>query len=137
MEADMTDKSNPTKAEVIDLEKSYWDAMKKKDGHHTAKLSADPSLVTGARGVLRIAKAKMGAMTEEGNWSLEKYAFEEVEVTVPRPDIAIIAYKVRQTCTMDGEQFEIHAADQSTWLRGPDGWECHAHSETVLDDKAA
>ena len=34
------------------------------------------------------------------------------------------------------QPLDMRAADSSTWIRGPNGWECHAHSETVLQDKA-
>lgn len=123
----------PTKEEIIDLEKSYWDAMKQKDGRKTAELSAKTSLVTGAKGVMSIPKSKMSAMTEEGKWTLESYAFSDVEVSTPTPDVAIIAYKVKQKVTMDGKTQDMQAADSSTWVRGPDGWECHAHSEAFLN----
>ncbi len=131
----MTATATPTKDEIVALETSYWDAMKRKDGAATAKLAADPSLVTGARGVMSIPKAKMGAMTKEGSWTLESYSFDDVQVTTPAPGVAIIAYKVTQQVTMDGKPLEMHAADQSTWIRGDNGWECHAHSETMLQDK--
>jgi ketosteroid isomerase-like protein len=133
----MADRSLATKDEIVALEKSYWDAIKAKDGRRTAKLSGDTALVTGARGVMSIPKAKMGKMTEEGNWTLDSYAFDEVEVSTPAPDVAIIAYTVRQKVTMDGNAQEMRAADSSTWVRGADGWECHAHSETFLTDKNA
>ena len=122
----------PTKEEIVALETSYWDAMKAKDGNRTAELSAKSSLVTGARGVTRIAKEKMGKMTEDGNWTLTSYAFEDIEVSTPSPDVAVIAYTVRQDVTMDGKSESLRAADSSTWIRGADGWECHAHSETFL-----
>lgn len=73
-------------------------------------------------------------MTEEGDWTLESYKFEDVEVITPAPDVAIIAYKVTQKVTMCGKPQELQAADSSTWIRGADGWECHAHSETILQE---
>jgi ketosteroid isomerase-like protein len=130
----MATHAKPTKNEIIALETSYWDAMKAKDGAKTAALSGDTSLVTGARGVMSIAKAKMGKMTEEGDWSLESYSFDDVEVSTPAPDVAIIAYTVRQKVKMNGKSQELHAADSSTWVRGKDGWACHAHSETFLQE---
>lgn len=123
-----------TKDEILALEKDYWDAMKRKDGKRTSQLSGKTSLVTGATGVTSIPKDKMGKMTEEGNWTLEAYEFSDVEVVTPTPDVAIIAYKVKQNVTMDGKKQELRAADSSTWIRGADGWECHAHSETFLKD---
>jgi ketosteroid isomerase-like protein len=124
--------AKPTKNEIVNLEKSYWDAMKAKDGRRTSELSGKTALVTGAQGVMRIEKEKMGKMTEEGNWSLESYALEDVEVSTPSPDIALIAYTVRQSVTMDGKSQDLRAADSSVWIRGSNGWECHAHSETFL-----
>jgi hypothetical protein len=124
-----------TKEEIIALEKSYWDAMKAKDGKRTSQLSGKLSLTTSARGVSPIPKEKMGKITEEGNWTLESYEFDDVNVVMPADDVAIIAYKVKQNVTMDGKQQELNAADISTWVRGADGWECHAHSETFLQDK--
>ena len=129
--------AKPTKDEIVALETSYWDAMKAKDGGRAAALSGKTSLVTGAQGVMSIPKSKMGKITEDGDWTLESYAFDDVEVSTPAPDVAIIAYVVRQTVTMGGKTQEMRAADSSTWIRGPEGWECHAHSETMLTDKKA
>ena len=128
--------SKLSKDDIVALEKSYWDAMKKKDGGRTSELSGKTSLVTGERGVMTIPKAKMGEMTEEGEWTLDSYAFDEVEVTTPTPDVAIIAYTVRQKVTMNGKPQEFRAADSSTWIHGDKGWECHAHSETRLQEAA-
>ncbi len=133
----MPNHAKVTKDEIVALEKSYWDAMKKKDGARTSELSGKTSLVTGAQGVMIISKSKMEKMTEEGKWTLESYAFEDVEVSTPAPDVAIIAYTVRQKVKLDGKLQEMHAADCSTWIRGTDGWECHAHSETILQKQKA
>jgi hypothetical protein len=122
----------PTRDEIIGLEKDYWNAMKRKDGKRTAQLSGKLALTTSARGVTSISKAAMGKMTEDGNWTLESYEFDDVEVVTPAPDVAIIAYTVKQKVIMDGKKQELRAADTSTWIRGADGWECHAHSETFL-----
>jgi ketosteroid isomerase-like protein len=123
--------------EIIALERSYWEAMKAKDGAATAALSGETALVTGARGVVSIAKDKMGKMTEEGNWQLLAYDFDNVQVITPAPDVAVIAYTVRQTVEMNGETTVKSSADSSTWIRGSDGWECHAHSESFLDDQGS
>ena len=133
----MPGNAKSTKDEIIALEKSYWDAMMKKDGRRTAELSGDTSLVTGSQGVMSIAKDKMGKMTEDGNWTLESYAFDDVEVSLPAPDVAIIAYTVRQKVKMEGKSQDLRAADSSTWIRGNQGWQCHAHSEAYLKDKKA
>jgi len=130
----MTTHLMPTKDDIIALETSYWEAMKAKDGEITARLSASISLVTGAQGVMSIPKSKMGQMTADGKWTLECYAFDDVEATIPTPDVAIIAYTVIQKATIDGKSQEMRAADSSTWVRDADGWKCYAHSETFLKD---
>jgi Domain of unknown function (DUF4440) len=124
-----------TKDAVIALEKSYWDAMKAKDGERTSQLAGKISLVTGAQGVMSVAKNKMGKMTEDGKWTLESYAFDDIEVVTPTADVAIIAYTVKQNVKMNGKSQTLRAADSSTWIRGAEGWECHAHSETFLKDE--
>ena len=43
----MTTTAKPTKDEIVALEKSWWDAMKKKDGKRTAELSGENAIVTG------------------------------------------------------------------------------------------
>ena len=123
----------PTTDEIVASRRSYWDAMKSKDGQKTAALSGKSWLVTGTQGVMRIEKDKMREMTEEGNWTLKSYAFDDVEVSTPPPDVALIAYTVSQNVTMDGKAKKMRAADSSVWIRGSNGWECHAHSETVLN----
>ena len=130
----MTTNASPSKKDIIALETSYWEAMKAKDGAGTSELSGKISLVTGAQGVMSIAKSEMGKMTEDGKWALESYVFDDIAVTTPTPDVAIIAYTVNQKVTMDGKSQNLRAADSSTWIRGSDGWECHAHSETFLKD---
>lgn len=123
---------HPTKDEIVALERDYWNAMKRKDGKRASQLSGKLALTTGPRGVASIPKEEIGKMTEEGDWTLESYAFDNVEVVTPSPDVAIIAYTVNQKVTMKGKPQNMHAAEISTWVRGPDGWECHAHSETLL-----
>lgn len=117
---------------ILGLETAYWDAMMQKNGTRAAELSGATSLVTGARGISAIAKDKMGAMTEDDSWALDSYSLSDVQFVLPAPDVAIIAYKARQKVTMGGKTREFEAADCSTWIKGPAGWECHAHSETPL-----
>ncbi|MEO5615429.1 MAG: nuclear transport factor 2 family protein, partial [Cypionkella sp.] len=69
----------------------------------------------------------------DGNWELRSFDLEDVQMITPAPDVAVLAYTARQTVVMDGKSMEMRAADSSTWVRGAQGWECHGHSETMLD----
>ncbi|WP_395543041.1 nuclear transport factor 2 family protein [Neotabrizicola sp. sgz301269] len=128
----MTRVRNTREEIILGLEKDYWEAMKRKDGKRSAELSGATSLVTNSHGVSAIAKEKMGAMTEDSSWTLEDYSLDDVQIALPAPDVAIIAYRARQTVTMGGKTRSFEAADCSTWVLGAAGWECHAHSEVVL-----
>lgn len=133
----MRDQIKPTKDEVIDLERSFWDAIQQKDGRRARELVGETSLVVGSNGVMSVSKDKMSEMALAGDWTLESYRFEDVEVTVPAVDVAIIAYTVAEKVTIKAKSQHLRAADSSTWVRGGNGWECHAHSETLLSEKEA
>lgn len=133
----MANLSQADKDEIIALERAYWDAMLRKDGSASAALAGDPSLVAGHDGIVRIAREAMGKMTETGEWTLISYDFQDIEVTRPAADVALIAYKVRQRMTIKGATHDIEAADASTWLRLDGQWQCHAHSEAFMTDSVA
>lgn len=117
---------------ILEHEKSYWDAMKSKNGRRTAELSGATSLVTGPRGVMSIAKAQMGKMTEDPGWELKDYTLSDLQILHPSLDVSIIAYKARQRMLMGGKEQESESILSSTWVRTHGSWECHAHSETPL-----
>ena len=127
---------NHLKQDIVDLEVAYWEAMKAKDGRRTSELSGEETLVTNAHGVTRIPRNTMGSMTESGEWRLTEYELRDIEVMTPADDVAIIAYTVRQKVEMGGKPQVMKAADCSTWVRGEQGWECHAHCETMLSEEA-
>ena len=125
--------SDPTKQSILTLETDYWNALCRKDGATAARLSCDPCLVSGRQGVATIGQAQMKTMTEDAKWSLDDYHFDEVSFVSPAPDVAVLAYTVTQTVTMNGKSETRRAADCSTWIRGPGGWQCCAHSEAFMD----
>ena len=126
-------REHPTKDDILALETAYWNALCRKDGDATSRLSADPSVVSGKQGVMTVSRPQMKSLTEEGNWTLDSYQFDDVTFLSPAPDIAILAYTVTQTVTMNGKSQPLRAADSSTWIRGPEGWTCCAHSEAFME----
>lgn len=119
-------------AEIKQLETNFWQAMVDKDAKGAAAMIADEALVTGSMGTMKIDPAKYEKMTEDGQWTLEKFAFSDVDVVFPADDVAVIAYQVHQTGEMKGERMNMHCADSSTWVRNGDGWKCALHTETIL-----
>ena len=120
--------------EILDLENRFWQSMIDKDVDAGTRLTADPCIVTGAQRVGRIDRKTFAAMMEGGTWILHNYEFNDVKVERVTEDVAVIAYKVRETLTVDGEELTMEAADASTWVRSADGWRCALHTESVLGD---
>lgn len=128
----MAVQEHPTEDEIVALETSYWNALCRKDGVTTSRLSSDQALVTGKQGLMAVSKEAMKTMTEDGKWTLNSYHFDDVRFLSPAPDVAILAYTVTQNVTMNGRTETQRAANSSTWIRGSQGWQCCAHSESAL-----
>jgi ketosteroid isomerase-like protein len=122
----------PSSATIERLEKDFWQSMVDKDADKAAAMIAEPSLVTGPSGTMRVDPQLYKEMTEQGDWELDEFEFSDVEVIFPNEDTGIIAYKVHQTGSMKGERMDLNCADSSTWVRDGDGWKCALHTETIL-----
>ena len=119
-------------ATIERLEKDFWQSMVDKNADRAAAMIAEPSLVTGPAGTMRMDPRTYKKMTEEGEWTLDRFEFSDVEVIFPNEDTGIIAYKVHQTGTMKGEKMDLNCADSSTWVREDGEWKCALHTETIL-----
>ena len=120
--------------EILSLEKKFWQSMIDRDTRLGASLTADPCIVTGAQGVGKIDRKTFAAMMDGGAWKLHRFEFSDVKFTSVTDDVAIIAYKVCEELTVDGEKLTMDAADASTWVRKGGQWTCALHTESVLGD---
>ena len=64
---------------------------------------------------------------------------ERVELGTPivrmlTDDVAVIAYKVHEDLTADGEPVKLDAADTSIWVRRAGRWVCAVHTESIAGD---
>ena len=114
------------------LETDFWQSMVDKDADKAAAMIAEPSLVTGPSGTMRMDPKLYKKMTEEGEWELDKFEFSDVDVIFPNEETGIIAYKVHQTGSMKGQEMDLNCADSSTWVRDGDEWKCALHTETII-----
>jgi hypothetical protein len=122
------------KREIIDLETQFWQTMVDRDGGTATGLMADKSIITGAQGASSIDRNSFAKMMADGKWQLHEFAFDDVEVISPTPDVAVIGYTVKEKLSIDGKRLTLEAADASTWVKGVDGWKCILHTESVLGD---
>lgn len=124
------------RAEVLEIERRFWNAMKDKDGQAAAEMTDDGCIVVGAQGVSTVDRAKMEKLTEEGNWELEQYAFDEknAQIRFITDDVAIVAYKVNERVVVDGKTLPVDANDSSVWVRRNGEWLCALHTESLAGD---
>jgi ketosteroid isomerase-like protein len=121
-------------ADILSLEKKFWDAMKTKDAEAASAMMGDACVVAGAQGVASIDKATFARMTAEGKWTLQEYELRDVTVVSPAPDVAVIGYRVSERIIVDGRPMTLEAADTSVWCRRDGTWLCFLHTESVLGD---
>ena len=118
---------------ILELETKFWDAMKAKDADGAAAMIADPSMVVGPMGTMRMNPDIYRRMTREGDWTLASYVFEDVAIVFPNETTAVIGYKVHQKGEMKGKRMDLHCADSTVWIRDGSDWKVALHSETILE----
>ena len=120
--------------ELLKLEERYWQAIKDKDTDTALRLTDDPCLVAGAQGVARLTKEMFEGMIKAENYTLHDFELKDPQVRLLSNDVAILAYNVHEDLTVDGKHVALDAAEASTWVRGPDGWVCALHTESISGD---
>src|SRR5690348_13252272 len=114
--------------ELLALERRYWQAMKDKDVATALAMTHDPCLVAGASGAASVDKGKFAQIMKGAPWKIEEVEIREPHVQQLGEDVAILAYKVREKLTVDGEPIEMEAADASTWVKVDGRWLCALHT---------
>ena len=126
--------SSSVERELVGLEKKYWQAIIDKDFESALALTADPCIVTGPQGVASIGRKEFEGMMKSEHWTLNKYELEDIQVQMLGDDTAVVAYKVKEDITVDGEPLSLEAADSSTWVRKNGQWVCALHTEALTGD---
>ena len=121
-------------AELLDLERQYWQAMKEKDVDAAMRLTDDECIVTGAQGIARINRQSLSNMLKNAPYILHEFELKDPEVRQLQDDVAILAYKVHEELTVDGKPVKLDAADASTWIRRDGRWRCALHTESIAGD---
>jgi hypothetical protein len=120
--------------QLLSLETQYWQALKDKDYTAAIRLTDDPCILAGAQGVASFGREQFEAMLDAPNFTLDKFELSDPQVRMLGTDVAILAYKVKEKVTMDGEKLTLEAADASTWVRRGKHWVCALHTESILGD---
>jgi ketosteroid isomerase-like protein len=123
-----------TEKSLVNLEQQYWQAIKDRDVEAAMRLTDETCVVAGAQGVGRIDRKALIAMMQAAPYTLKSFDLRDVDVHMLGTDVAIVAYKVREDLTVEGEPVTLEAADASTWIRRDGHWVCALHTESILGD---
>jgi hypothetical protein len=127
--------SQAVEKELLGLERRYWQAQKDKDGAAAADLTDDQCLLTGAQGVMQVDPQMLVRLIKDVPWTLHDYSInDDVHVRMLGSDSAIVAYKVHEELTVEGESVTVDAADASVWVRRDGHWFCALHTESLVGD---
>jgi len=122
-------------AELLDLEKRYWQALKDNDLDAALRLTDEPCILTGAQGVGLVDRKTLAAMMKSATYTLNRFELKDgAQVRLVRDDVAIVAYQVHEELTVDGKPVTLDAADSSVWVRRDGRWLCAHHSESIAGD---
>jgi len=121
--------------ELVDLERQFWQAIKDKDVEAAMQLTDDTCIVTGAQGAASIDRKAFAGMLNSPEWTLNEFEFVgDVIARAVTDDVAVVAYKVREQLTVEGNALTLDAADASTWVRRDGRWVCALHTESIAGD---
>jgi ketosteroid isomerase-like protein len=123
-----------TENELLALEHQYWQAIKDGDVALSARLSADPCVVTGSQGVGRIDRVTLEGMFASAAWKLTGFEITSPIVELLTGDVAVVAYRVHEDLLVDGQPLALDASDSSTWVRRNGEWVCAVHTEAIAGD---
>src|SRR5690242_1646342 len=116
--------------EILELEHAYWRALQEGNVDAALALNDETCVVLGAQGYAAIDARTFATMMKSDRWKLLRYEFlGEPVVRQLTPDVAVIAYKVREEMTVEGKPLTLEAADSSTWVRRDGKWRCAMHGE--------
>jgi hypothetical protein len=121
---------------IIELERKFWQSLVDKDADAAVAMLDDKSVVTGAQGLALLSHDDYRGMAKQGHslWSLRSFKLDDVKVTFPTEDVAVIAYKVTEEMEVEGEPLTLRAADATTWVRKGGKWLATLHTESLLGD---
>jgi uncharacterized protein (TIGR02246 family) len=120
-------------AELLELEKRYWQAIQDRDVEAAKSLTDFPCLIAGSHGVRSVEAEAYGAMMRDDRHVLRSFAIaDDTQVRLLGEDVAVIAYRVHLEMTNDGKPAAQDAADASVWVRRDGRWACAAHTDSPI-----
>lgn len=125
---------------LIELETKFWQAMVDADNDTATGLLAEPALMVSPHGAFQFDHATYRKMADQGPRVVTAFELQDVKVTFPNENTAVLTYRVRQSVAPRDDRAaadteEMH--DSSTWVRASGSWKCVIHTETPVATEAA
>ena len=122
--------------ELLDLERSYWDALKERDFRTIGRLTAEDSTVAGASGVAGVDPRSIQKQIESAPYTIKDYRIDPQTIRINRlcDDTVSIAYAVHEDLEVDQKAVKLDAFDLSVWKQSGTGWTCVLHTESIKGD---
>ena len=120
--------SGPVRESIVALERSAWEAWKRKDGKFFRdNLLADAAYMSGTGLSTREAIARD---IETSNCTVESYVLRNQEVRSLSPDVALLTLRATSDVTCDSKPIHSDAWSTSVFVRVGDTWKVSFHQET-------
>ncbi|XXF77756.1 DUF4440 domain-containing protein [Myxococcaceae bacterium GXIMD 01537] len=121
--------------EIINLEDAYWRAIQEQDIDAALELTDERCMVSGAQGYANIDRDELAQMLKGEQWQLRRYELiGEPAVRFLSPDVAVVAYKLKEDMKVEGKPLTLEASEASTWVRRDGKWRCALHTESLSGD---
>jgi ketosteroid isomerase-like protein len=121
--------------EIMDLERKYWRALQENDVETAIALTDFPCIVAGPQGVQRFEREAFEEMMSNAPYQIRRVDIgDHPLVRMVSDDCVVVAYKVHEEATVDGEATSLDATDTSAWVQRDGQWRCALHSESIAGD---
>jgi len=126
-----------TEQNLVDLETRFWQSLVDQDAGIAVGLLSEPALMVSSHGAMKFDHAAYGKMVDQGSMIVISFEFTDMQVMLPKPDIAILTYRVKQGIAMRGKSESTFQEmnDSSTWVRTGSDWKCVMHTESPVESK--
>jgi hypothetical protein len=120
---------------LLELERQFWQAMQDRDVETAVGLTDFPCIVSGPSGIGQVDKEAFKGMMKGATYKIRKVELDpDAKVRMLSDTVAVVAYKVHEEVSVDGESVTLDCADSSTWVKRNGQWLCAHHTEAITGD---
>ena len=120
--------------EILELEKTYWNAIENQDFDVIKKLTHFPCIVAGRKGVQALEETVFKQMMDAGNkHQLKVVKILQENIEIINETTAAIGYLIEIKNKGENEKTTQKYACTSAWVKENGEWKCVLHTESDLE----